>query len=173
MFSLIFKSKKTKGVEMSKKLVACLIGWLILAFFLTSSVWAAANKDKKPVAKKEFQAPSPTSVAPSSGKYMEEMLKKQLSPRMVTNEEYIRMMTEAKSAESRYSGSVYDAVAGVISESPFFSPGVLTETAPENYDTAGFTCYGINANHRHQRQIAICKTNTNVGMAWTYSNTTA
>src|SRR5574341_1289833 len=171
MFSLMFKSKKTKGVEMSKKLVASLIGWLILVLFLTSSVWAAANKDKKPVANKQFQAPSATSVAPSSGKSMEATIKEKFfAGQMLSLEEKVRAMGNAKSSESRDASSVYEAVTGVISESPFFSPGVLTETAPENYDTAGNTYYGINSNHRNQRQIAIPKTNTNVGMAWTKSN---
>ncbi len=149
---------------MSKKLVASLIGWLILAFMMTSSVWAAANKDKTPV-RKEIQAPL-------TAQSMLEMIKqKHMAGQFLSYEEKLRALDAAHRAEAPT--SVYDAVSGVISESPFFAPIGLSPSSANDYDSTGPTWYGINSNHRNPRQIAFVPSNRNVGLGYAHSPTSA
>src|SRR3972149_4665197 len=158
---------------MSKKLVAVLIGWLILAFFMSSSVWAAANKDKAPVSKKNKPVALQTAGKlnlkdPTTNKE----LKKLAGINWITAQEQIEANEKALRTEME-TKSVYDAAssAGVMGGFPDFIPGVTAETASANYDTAGDSYYDLNANHRNPRQIAIVPGSRNVGVAWAESPT--
>ncbi|OGC95465.1 MAG: hypothetical protein A2W25_11140 [candidate division Zixibacteria bacterium RBG_16_53_22] len=149
---------------MSKKLVAGLIGWLILSLILMSSVWAAVNKDKAP-ATNDKSAQLSKSVIPTKTQLL------QSRPRWVTWEKMNQDLDRAIRQE--LSGSAFEAAAGIIEESPFFAPSVATETAPENFDTAGNSWYDIGSNHRLGRIIAIVPASRNVGIDWANSENAA
>ena len=149
---------------MSKKFVASLMGWLIVSFFIMSSVWAAANKDKTPI-KKESKAQTAWSVPKKI-----QVTKAQLRPGWITLEEHDQTREKLMRSELE-TKSVYQAVTGVMEDVPFFQSGVLgIEPAPENFYVAGTSYYDINANDRNPRQIAIPKTNRNVAIAWAKSS---
>lgn len=153
---------------MSKKLVTGLIGWLTILLFVTSSVWAAANKDKTPVNRPTTVIkPDPTWVGPVPKNINE------LTPGMITVEQEIQKRDRAFKAEFEYN-SVYEAAAGVISGSEFFQATPLAELSPFIFDTAGtYSYYDVNANDRNPRTITISRVNKNAALDWPVSTTSA
>src|SRR5574341_1507289 len=161
-----------KGGVMYKRAVVSFLGWLIITLFIVSSAWAAASKDGKKSAPKMMLPQATLSGTGSTGTIdLQKFREANSGLKYITYEQRMEGVRKARSSER--ASSVYDAATGIISESPFFTPGVLTETAPENYDTAGFSYYDYNANDRNPRTIAITRTNNNVGVAWTKIATTA
>ncbi len=144
------------------KRVLVLMGWLVLFLLVASIAWGAATKDGKPI-KRQVQ-PRATISGTSTSIDLQKFREANSGLRYITFEQRMEGLRKAKQAES--SSSVYEAAAGIISESPFFTPGVLTELAPQNYDTAGFSYYDYNANYRNPRMIAFVPTNRNVGVSW-------